>query len=506
MRSRIAPLLLVPLLCLAPSPARSAVDSASPTTWMTVLLNGRRIGHEEIRREQTGNTVITTETLVMDIERNHKPAPYINISRNVETTAGEPISFSMTSTMSATETKVEGTRQVDGNLELINTSSGNSRRSIVAWPAGAVLVEGQRKALQAAIAHPGMHYHIILYNQASQEAMNLAVEVIGNERVVLPNGIETLSHQRETLYGIDSSQSVDLWLDAEGFIRKGSISMLGKPMDMIACNEACAMAPTQPLNMMDSAMVDSPRLITPQMQSDFLSYRVRITNKAIAKPFIATDEQSVADLGNGEWQINVYRTQRDVQGPPTPADTQPNEWLQSDAPEIRQLAAIAAGSTENKIHVMGNLSSFVNRYLSQRGLDIGYASALEVARDRRGDCAEFAVLLAAMARAKGIPARVVVGMLYADRYDNKQRVFVPHAWVIAWVGGRWRSFDPAVTHFDSGHIALDIGDGNPWHFFNAANEFGNIQIDAVQTFAEMYENSTAPDVSLPGGSVGPRSK
>ncbi|RUL80021.1 transglutaminase-like domain-containing protein [Dyella choica] len=501
MRSRFAPLLLVPMLCLAPSQVKAAADAASvDTTWMTVLLNGRKIGHEEIRREQRGNTVTTTQTLVMSIERNQKVVPYINVSRSVETAAGEPVDFTMTSTMSATETKVEGSRLPDGRLELVNTVGGQTRRSIVTWPAGAVLVEGQRKAMQAAAAHPGTDYRLLTYNQASQQAIDLSVTVIGNERVQLVDHAETLSHQRETLQGPQSIQSVDLWLDAQGNIRKGEVTLLGKPMDMVACSEACAEAPTQNLNMLDSALVDSPRLITPEMLSDFLSYRVHVTNKAIIKPFINTDEQSVVDLGDGEWQINVYRGELDAQSPPTSADTQPNAWLQSDAPEIKQLASLAAGGAHNKSHIMGNLNAFVNRYLSARGLDIGYASALEVARDRRGDCAEYAVLLAALARAEGIPARVVVGMLYAKRYDNKQRVFVPHAWVVAWVHGRWQSFDPAVTHFDTGHIALDISDGNPWHFFNAANEFGSIQIDSIATFSEVF-NATPASFSTGGVSV-----
>ncbi|GLQ90042.1 transglutaminase-like domain-containing protein [Dyella flagellata] len=497
MRSRIAPLLLVPMLCLASSLAKAAEDAAPPdTTWMTVLLNGRKIGHEEIQRERTGDTVTTTQTLVMSIERNHKMVPYINVSRSVETAAGEPIGFVMSSTLSATETRVEGKRLPDGRLELANTTGGQTRQSVTAWPAGAVLVEGQRQAMRAAIAHPGTDYRLLMYNQASQLAMDLSVTVIGNERVQLVDHVETLSHQRETLKGPQGIQSVDLWLDARGNIRKGSVSLLGKPLDMVACSEACAEAPTQSLNMMDSALVDSPRLITPEMSSDFLSYRVHVADRAITRPFIDTDEQSVVDLGHGEWQINVYVGELDAQGPPTPADTQPNAWLQSDAPEIKRLASLAAGGGHDKSHIMGNLNAFVNRYISQGGLDIGYASALEVARDRRGDCAEYAVLLAAMARAENIPARVVVGMLYAKRYDSKQRVFVPHAWVTAWVHGRWRSFDPTIERFDTGHIALDISDGNPWHFDRAANEFGSIRIDAVQTFSELLNS---PPVSITVG-------
>jgi Transglutaminase-like superfamily len=487
MRDSIALLLLVLSLYLAPVVAcADAYPTPVETTWMTVLLNGRKIGHEEIQRQQIGNTVTTTQTLVMDIQRDKKSVPYTNISRSVETVDGKPLSFSMDTTISTTSNKIEGKRLSDGQLQLSTTVAGDTRQSITTWPTDAVLVEGQRIAMVAASQHPGSHYKLPVYNQSSQQVMNLAIDVLGNEQVALPDHVETLSHQRETLESANAKQIVDLWLDEQGNIRKGSLSFFGKPLEMIACDEACADASTQSLNMMDSATVDSPRLITQEMLKDFLSYRIHVTNKAVMKPFIDTDEQATFDLGNGDWQINVYRSQIDMQEPPTPADTQPNAWLQSDSPEIKQLAAIATGNAENKMHVMGNLSAFVSKYLSHRGLNIGYASAVDVAIDRKGDCAQFAVLLAAMARAEGIPARVVVGMLYTDQYDNKFRVFVPHAWVIAWLGDRWRSFDAATLHFDTGHIALDTGDGNPWHFFNATNEFGNIQIDSVKTFTELY--------------------
>jgi hypothetical protein len=503
MRSWIAPLLLVPTLCLAPDPAW-ADGSASPpsTTWMTVLLNGRKIGSEEIQRQQVGETVVTTQTLVMDLIRNGVTVPYTNISQSMETTDGKPLGFSMRTTLSANATTIGGTLQPDGHLQLTTTTGGDTRQSLTDWPAGAILVEGQRQAMLAASQHPGEQYNLLVYNQASQQAMNLQVTVLGKERVNFPNHVETLSHQRETLRGPGGAQVVDLWLDAQGDIRKGSLSMLGQPLDMVACDQACANAPSQSLDMMDSAMIDSPRLLTPNMLSDYLSYRVHISNKAMVRPFIDTDEQNVVDLGHGEWQINVYRSLIDSHDPPTPADIAPNAWLQSDSPTIRRLADTAADGAVNKEHVMGNLSAFVNRYLSEHGLDIGYASALEVARNRKGNCVEYAVLLAAMARAENIPSRIVVGMIYTDRYGSKSRVFVPHAWVIAWIKDRWHSYDPAAMHFDTGHIALDSSDGNPWHFFNASNELGDIQIDSVQTFAEIYNRNNPGGATVPGAGGG----
>jgi hypothetical protein len=505
MRSRIALLLLVPTLCLACGTAQAdTVTAPVETTWMTVLLNGRKVGHEEIQRQRVDDTIVTTQTLVMDVERNRQAVPYTNISHSVETSGGQPLSFSMNTTMSANDTRVEGTLQPDGHLQLANFVGGDVRHSVIAWPSGALLVEGQRLAMRAASQHPGSHYNLLLYNQASQQAMNLDVDVLGAEQVRLADHTETLNHQRETMRRATGDQVVDLWLDTQGNIRKGSLSMLGHTLELIACTESCAEAPSQSVNMMGSATIDSPRLITPEMLSDFLSYRVHFNNTSAVKPFIDTDEQNVTDLGNGEWQINVYRGQVDALDPPTSADTAPNAWLQSDSPVIRQLADNASGNTSDKRHVMGNLSAFVARYLSQRGVDIGYASALEVARNRRGDCVEYAVLLTAMARAEGIPARVVVGMMYASRFGDKSRVFVPHAWVIAWTGGRWHSFDPAVDRFDSGHIALETGDGNPWHFFNATNEFGNIQIDSVKTLADSYSLPVPSMAGQSGGGGGGR--
>jgi hypothetical protein len=128
---------------------------------------------------------------------------------------------------------------------------------------------------------------------------------------------------------------------------------------------------------------------------------------------------------------------------------------------------------------MERLRRFVSGYITPHGLDVGYASAMEVVSHPQGDCTEYAVLLAALARAQEIPARVVTGMVYSDRYGGRPHVFVPHAWVQAWIDGRWRSYDAALRHFDSSHIALDTGDGDPWHFFNVTNLFSQLQIEDI---------------------------
>jgi hypothetical protein len=60
------------------------------------------------------------------------------------------------------------------------------------------------------------------------------------------------------------------------------------------------------------------------------------------------------------------------------------------------------------------------------------ASAREAYDNRSGDCTEFAVLLAAAARARNIPTRLVAGLAYSSRFLGGQHVFGPHMWVQSW--------------------------------------------------------------------------
>ena len=89
-----------------------------------------------------------------------------------------------------------------------------------------------------------------------------------------------------------------------------------------------------------------------------------------------------------------------------------------------------------------------------------YAPASRALATRSGDCTESAVLLAASARAIGIPARVVYGLAYASRFVAMPHAFGPHVWMQAWDGTRWRSYDAGLGRFDAGHIAVHVDDGS----------------------------------------------
>jgi hypothetical protein len=129
---------------------------------------------------------------------------------------------------------------------------------------------------------------------------------------------------------------------------------------------------------------------------------------------------------------------------------------------------------------MHKLEDFVRDFIDDKNLSVGYASALEVARNPEGDCTEHAVLLAALGRAEGIATRIVNGLAWAPGFAGRDQVFVPHAWVQAWIDGRWQSFDAALDGFDAGHIALALGDGDPLRFYQGVAALGRIDIVEVE--------------------------
>jgi hypothetical protein len=87
------------------------------------------------------------------------------------------------------------------------------------------------------------------------------------------------------------------------------------------------------------------------------------------------------------------------------------------------------------------LVGFVDRFITKKGFGRGFDIASVVARRREGDCTEHAVLLAALARAFHLPARVVEGIVLVE--VDKRVLAFGHAWAEVYAHGAWRAADAA---------------------------------------------------------------
>jgi hypothetical protein len=266
---------------------------------------------------------------------------------------------------------------------------------------------------------------------------------------------------RITTGGRDQSVAETLWLDTNGAVRKRQQQFYGTPLMWERCEQECDAWVEHPFDLMARLVVASPFRIPGSAHNGPLRYVISRTD-GLATHLPNTGEQSVA-LDGGRAIVTICDTCGMTESE-TEAERQrylqPNAWVQSDYPGVIGFARrySGAGSPDQ---VMRQLVDGVREYMTGDVDYVGYASAREALRTRAGDCTEFAVLLAAAARARGIPARVVTGLVYTDRFSGKKDVFSPHTWVQAWTGKRWTSYDAGLGEFDATHIALAVGNGDP---------------------------------------------
>jgi len=132
-------------------------------------------------------------------------------------------------------------------------------------------------------------------------------------------------------------------------------------------------------------------------------------------------------------------------------DLQPSLLIQSDAPELKGQAAEILGPERDGLTAVKKISSWVYRQVEKRPT-LSIPSALEVWRQKAGDCNEHSVLFAALARAAGIPTRLAAGLLYAEG------TFFYHAWNEVYLG-RWVAVDATLDQVpaDPTHVRLILG-------------------------------------------------
>jgi hypothetical protein len=94
-----------------------------------------------------------------------------------------------------------------------------------------------------------------------------------------------------------------------------------------------------------------------------------------------------------------------------------------------------------------------------------------------GDCNEHAVLFAALARAVGLPTRVVAGAVYLDE------AFLYHAWCEVWLG-RWVSVDPVLNQLPADATHLKFVVGGPDEHFAMIEIVGRLQVEVLSSPAD----------------------
>ncbi len=460
--------------------------------YFAVFMEGKKVGHAIQTRVVEDGKVTTSEEVSITISRAEVPVTIKMTETFIETTDGKPLGFRVSQDMSIMTMKMEGTVDEQGKVNVTTQSMGSEQKSALEWPDGAVMAEGLRLLTLSKGLKEGSTYTAKVFSPGIMQALEAQISIGSKQNVDLLGRVVSLTEVKTKLNVPGAGEITSTtYVDEDLRALKNVMPVAGLHVEMVACAKEFALGENDVLEIVEKMFVRSPKPLRNLASVKSITYDL-IPIKDTSKLTIpSNDNQTAQQLSSGKVVVTVkpVSAPSGATFPYTGSDetileaTKPTRFLQSDRKEIIDLARRAVGGTKDAVEAVRKIEAFVADYIENTSLSVGYASAAEVLASKQGDCSEFAVLTAAMCRAVGIPAQVVVGIAYVEDFAGLQG-FGGHAWTQAYVGGKWVGLDAAFKGtgrggYDAGHIALASGGGEPADFLNMASTLGQFKIENV---------------------------
>lgn len=475
---RISVSLLMAVVAALAAPARSApIDPHNPPAgrfsddWMEIYLAGQKVGYAHSTMTREGNLVHSSTTTVMQLGRVEQPIKVTVSERAVETLDGKPKSFESVQDLAVQKIVLKGTFEGD-KVNIVSSQFGIERRETYNVPPGAHLKNwgGFRESLLRGFA-PGTQYNMELYEPSFRlDAPIVATTHIGDWEEVELRGRKIRGRKVTTTMNAPMGVlKVFAWVDDEGRPLLGRMPAPGLgDMEMVTVEQATALADFVPPELFMTTVVKAKQKID-YKNAQAIRYRLRTTHEGADLGEIPdTGGQRVTARGEGTVELLVTRARHQKNDNGTTAEGA-NDWAPSpegrsaardpslaeyldgnlmmnlDDDKLVALAKRAAGDEREPFALADRLRRFVGEFVESKNLNIGFATASEVARTREGDCSEHGVLLAALGRLNGLPSRVAVGLAYVPLFGKQDDIFGYHLWTQFYIDGRWIDFDAALN-------------------------------------------------------------
>ena len=489
-------LLAILALLATPAAAADAEAAAAEERWSVFSIAGAPVGYAHERRAAAeGGDRLTESTLEATLDRLGTKVRMRFASAMRESAEGELEWLRSDVELSQQPVRVEAFVE-DGVVRVVTSTGAGAapRERIVERVGDAPLLgpDAVRRLTAARLRRPGDSLEHVTFSLELQRVVNVRRRVgeAGVASPCAPGGPRTV-RVLETVEGVPGERS--LWVDPSGETVADSIEGPFGPMATCRASREAALAAraggSPPAEMYERTIVRSNVRLPDPAAVDRLVLRVRPLDPQRPLPDFAAENQAVRADGDAV-RVEIRRpapagaaaATAPAANAPAAEYLQPNAIVASDHPEIAALAREIAGEERDAWQVAQRLTRWVAENLT---LDLGVvmAPAGELVRDRRATCVGYATLLAALARATGIPSRLAMGAVY---YGG---IWGGHAWTEVWIDGRWLPLDAAVyapglasaTRLAAGTSSMQDGGGELTG--RLGQMFGNVDIDVVEVEA-----------------------
>ncbi len=466
---------------VATSAAAAATGGPTFDYWFAVAIEGKRIGYVRWSAqlvEQKGQTfLLGTRYLRLTLARFGQTVTQWAEESTVETLAGEVMVTSMRQGIGKDQALALG-GLVEGNVLKVRGEGAAAGATDTPWVEGVVGLAREPRLFREWDLPPGQQRTFPSYVPTINRVVTMTLTYEGEESRSLwpntpPRRLRRFVTRPEPLGNIRLPASTT-WVDAatgEPLLIETDFPSLGGRLAFLRTTQQAATAPViEPVEVFQFQSIPLNRAVPGIHQRSQVVYKVTAPRDEEPQTLFAADtRQTVQNFDpktrSYELHVSAYRGPRPgvQQPPPGPEYTASNYFINKDDPGVQRLAAkaVARLATPTAWAKALAVEKWVHDHMKAFEFSQAMATADQVAKTLSGDCTEYSMLAAAMCRALGIPARTVLGLIYATGKDGRPYLAY-HMWFEVYVNDQWVPLDATLGQGGVGPGHLKISD-HSWH-------------------------------------------
>ncbi len=427
----------------------SVFEVAERDTWMNIIQNNNKIGysHKEFYRDndryvliETIHMRINTMGMVQDINMETKGRLYsdFTLSELDFKVSSGLFSFNVTAVMS------------EKGLNVKTGSAGNVNTFFIKLKKKPYLTAGIVYAVRATGLKPGDRFSFNIFDPATMGEEPVAVSIIGKEDFM------NMGKNRKTTKVLILFKGAKqyAWIDENGEVIKEK-GFLGINLERTTRKNAlsdislkASQDMAQVVSIKSNQKIDQKeqlkKLKIKISEIDFNQLMIDGGRQELKEDVLTVNRESLEGLSPGFKRKDLKTLVK--------VFLYPGVFIQSDHQEIKKrVKKIVDVENDTPLIRARKLVDWVFKNIKKQPV-LSVPDALSTLENRVGDCNEHAVLLAALARAANIPARVETGVVYLNGR------FYYHAWNLLYLG-RWITADAVFNQLpaDVTHIRFSSG-------------------------------------------------
>ena len=457
---------LATALLLLSARRASAEGEVLRDAWQIVKIGGERAGweHTVITRLAGSPARISsavesrTSTLAMGQKRET-----VTVETTVEAEDGALVSIHAVEKQSAEETTTD--IAFEGKKARVTTTTMGTKRDTVVDMADGVVGPWRAEGIAKEAGYPaGKTFDFKTFQRQLGGVVMVHVGIRGIEEIEIEKGKKVSAIRLDQMIeGLPFK--IAAWVEKDGSTIRSQMQVSGMLIESTRATKEEALAEPDPKtatpDMFAKTMIVVEELFAHARTAESARVRIRPRQAGTTIPELADERQTVeAHEPDGSIVVSMKRVvpPAGATGPlpvkDPPADVLPflaaSSSIQSDDPLLKQKSGEAVAGETDAWKAAQAIEKWVSKNLTKKNMGVGFASALEVCKNREGDCTEHSVLVAGLCRAAGIPARVVMGL------ECIQGIWGGHAWDEVWIGGHWYALDATLGYgsVDPFHLAV----------------------------------------------------